>query len=146
MLYVTEPGTRICCFGPHLQRGTNHTGPGRVPLPLPRGVDVQHDPPGRAPEGLQGDGATGALSRPRETRRGLPGLVPYWGRVEGCGVPSATRNTQLVLLEYLQEAESATQWASLPTALTSCLPGHAAARHHHPNFNLRASKSLVRAF
>lgn len=144
MLYVTEPGTRICCFGPHLQRGTNHTGLGRVPLPLPRGVVVQHDPPGRAPEGLQGDGATGALSRPRETRR-TAALLGKSGQRGGESPPQLGTRSWCFWSIYKKQ-NPPHNGASLPTALTSCLPGHAAARHHHPNFNLRASKSLVRAF
>lgn len=62
------------------------------------------------------------------------------------GAPSGTRTIQLALLEYLQEAGSATQLAPLPTTLIPCFPGYATANHHHPNFNLRFYKSLLRAF
>lgn len=76
----------------------------------------------------------------------LPGVLPDLGRVEGWGVPSGTGNAQSVLLEYSQEAESATQLAPLPTTLIPRFPGCATVSHNHPHFNLRFSKSLLRAF
>lgn len=71
----------------------------------------------------------------------------FFGKgVKGWGGPSGTGNTQSVLSEYSQEAESATQLAPFPTTLIPCFPGYATVNHHHPHLNLGFSKSLLRAF